>query len=252
MGDGLNNQLIGWYPKGPSYTAPTLALSAAATWLGMSFLQVKSLTLNAINIYVSAVNGILTNIDCSLCADASGVPNNTPIETVTKTTGLPTGAGVVQFSGFTTVLSANTRYWLVFKNNTAIPGTNYLTYQYGNTGTIQVSAGSENEFFGWSKVHTINSGTAWASSVLYNVCGLRLDFSDSSYSGNLIVGIGNPDSTDGSYGVVANAGVKFTAPLNVILNVIGVSMLIRKFGTPTGNLSFKVYNNTTLRGQTGI
>ncbi len=235
-------QLIGFAPPTPSNGVLTLALSAANTWLALSFVLAESKTLSKVKLLASAVAGTLgaTDLTCDIYSDSSGSPG-TSIESRNTVTATPTGAAWVEFTGFTTALTAGTRYWLVFKNANATPATNYPTFQWGGTDTSPFLLGSPSPSWGWTKKHTTD-GSTWITAAT-NVSGLKLEFSDASFNGLPVQAAGYV--TDYVYST-RELGTLITLPSTVKLNVRGMAMFLSKNGTPAGNLRYRIYDGTTL------
>jgi len=219
----------------------------------MSFVPDQGKTLSSVSIYCSAVAGTLGNISgtANLCGDASGIPNSgTIIETVTVPAGSwPAAGNWVTFSGFTTTLTAGTRYWIVFKNTSAAPATDYPTLRHGSSSTLTTFSNSSSAKWGWAKNSTTDSGATWPSSSV-GTAGLFIGYSDGSYDGLAVSDISG--GAAGTGGVYANreSGVVFTTPANAKLNVRGISFFVAYAGTPTGSVRYRLYEGTTLLATT--
>lgn len=247
--------MLGFWAN-PSTGQTTLGLNAAATWLAMSFVVDQAKTLNTVRLYLNTLTGspATSECTCDLYSDNGGVPN-VSIDGP-KSAGALTAGAWTTWSGFTTALTAGTQYWLVFKNTNATPASNFPTWRF-ITGTgsgrlaMPLGAGSTYQsaapLYGWCKVHTTNSGTAWATGAASGVGGMRLGFSDSTYDGLPIESLTAPNG--GAAGDRATgkqeAGVVFNVPANMIFNCRGAWMIARQVATP-GNLVFKLYQGTTL------
>lgn len=244
----LGAQAVGFLPT--TNVSVNLALNADNTQLAMSFVPDQNRTLSSVSIYGSAAAGTLGNIagTANLCADAAGLPNYTTIiETVTITAGnWPAAASRVTFSGFTTALTGGTRYWIIFKNTSSVPGTDYPTLQYAGNSGLPMYVGSSSAKWGWSKVHATDAAT-FTTSALTNVSGLFVGYSDGggSYAGLALNSINAAGSTTRVYSN-RESGVMFTTPANVKLNVRGVAFMAAPNGTPTGLLRYRLYQGTTL------
>ena len=236
-------QLLGFTPPTPSNAASSLILNAANTWCALSFVLAESKTLSKVKLYTTSVTGTLgsTDLTCDIYSDVSGSPG-TSVESRNTVTATPTGALWVEFTGFTTALTAGTRYWLVFKNVNATPTTNYLTYQWGSSDTSPFLLGSISPSWGWTKKHTTDAAATWISAQ-GNVSGLRLEFSDVSFNGLPVQALGY--STDYIYST-RELGVLLTLPSNAKLNVRGMALFLNKIGAPAGNLRYRLYDGTTL------
>lgn len=242
-------QYLGFVPasvNGP--TAQTLALSAAATWLAYGFTPSVSKTITGVRAFVSAVGGTLANTDlsCDVYSDTAGVPNASLGSTTTLTAAAPTGAAWLEWSGLSIALTAGTQYWNVIKNLNGVPATNFPTFRWLNQGIPSPLAMTNTSNWGWNKKHSVNSGGAWATAA-QAVAGYRVGYSDGSYDG--LPASNSASGTDLAFGST-EAGVKFTSPLNGVLNVSGLAFLTNKTASPTGNLRFRLYNNTSLLATT--
>lgn len=253
--------MLGWPITAMAGNASSLGLNAAATWLAYQFVPDQAKALSTARAYLLLKTGTPATTDCTcdLYSDSSGVPG-TSLESHAADS-VPASGNWMQWSGFATALTAGAAYWLVFKNANATPASNFPTYQWVasaagavagvmplGVGQYQLSGG----LFGWNKVHTTNSGAAWATGIMNGVGGFRLGFSDSTYAGFPSSGSTRPSSSsgtaDGSFGK-QEAGVRFNLPAGITFNVRGAWMPVVKNGTP-GNLSFKLWQGSTLLAQT--
>lgn len=244
--------------------ASSLALSSAATWVAFQFVPEQDKTLDGVRLYMVTKTGTLVgdttigDLSCEIYSDVNGIPSAS-IETKKAGTA-PASGNWVSWTGFTTALTAGVAYWLVFKNLNVTPGSNYPTYQWGGvtiSGSSSMGFGSTSNLnvsgvmYGWNKVHTTNSGTAWASSVQNGVAGPRIGYSDATYDGlpaSDMSRAGNQSSGDRAYGK-QEVGVKFSVPANAAFRIIGIAFQLQKVSTP-GALRFRLYQGTTLLGTT--
>ena len=235
--------VIGWMPLTPGSNVSTLALSGSDgnTWVALSFVAVEALTLTEVSAIVSALAGTGVTVTADLYSDgAAGLPNASidgPRSLSVSATGRNT------WTGFTTTLTAGVRYWIVFKNATATPQTNYPTFAW-YIGALGLYEGSP--IWGWSKCHTTN-GSTWATPGT-GVGGLGLKFTDAAvdrYAGFPIV---DYNLTSG-YKVYSarEFGVKFTTPANATLSLRGLSFYCSYSGAAEslGNLRFRLYAGDT-------
>lgn len=214
----------------------TQALNTATTYQAFSYPKIGTSYFTSFEIRVSAVTGTLTNISLEVQADASGVPSNTALETVTVTSSLPTGATNFTFTGAgTTSLTDGAIYWYVLKNNTPTPASNYYSVQYmtGHVSSALVSSGATN---GYAKAVSTD-GTNWTLGV-GGITGTIVGYSDASYDG--LASVNALATSDKAYGT-HEAGIQWTTPANVKYNVAGVGIYVRKGSSPTGNLTAKLY-----------
>lgn len=239
-------QRIGFTPpllsSTPSMT--TLALSAAATWLGYTFIPQSAKTLANVRAYLSAVSGTLaaSDITCSLYQTANSNLGGLTLLETQPCAAAPAAAGWYDWTDFTTALTAGLQFLLVFKNANASPGSNFPTFQYASsyTGTDPILSGTAGQGSGdgWLKSHSTNSGTSWGT-VVPSTGGWRVGYSDGSYDGLPISAAAT--SVDKVYGA-NESGVKFTAPSNAPLNVIGIAFAGDESGPPSFAPEFKLYN----------
>jgi hypothetical protein len=246
-------QYLGILPAGTAAPAvSTLALSAAATWLAFAFVPSESKTLNKVKIYVSAVSGTLTSFSCDVYSDSAGAPGSSLSSTSTVTTMPTTGSpGWTEFTGLSQALTAGTRYWLVFKNLTATPASNFPTVRFGNSAAVPLVLGGATAW-GWGKKHSTDSGSTWAGTAIAGSFGWRLEYSDGSFDGLPIEDSSTMSVSTGGVYSTRESGAIFTTPANCNWKVRGVVMFAQKVGTPTGNLRFRLYQGTTLLATTDV
>ncbi len=239
--------LLGFYvPTINTLGVTTLALNATATWLAMSFSVPKTLTLARLKIFCTAVGGTLagTDLTADIYSDAAGVPNASLVSSATLTN--PVSANTwSEFggvgTGFNQAITGGTQYWAVFKNLNGTAGTNFPTFQFGNSNVIsQVFSG----IYGWNKKQSANSGGAWITTVV--ACfGLRLEFTDGSFSG---FPFQNAAANASALGIYANRefGSRFTTDANSILKVAGLGMfLASSTGTPSQPLRLGLWTGAS-------
>lgn len=248
---------LGFIPTNPTVGSGTLALNAAATWLAIGFVALEDKTISKVKLYQSSQNGTNATSDCtcdiySAVTTATGVPN-TSVDGPKNATSTPAAGLWQEWSGFTTSIVRGQMIWFVFKNANGTPATNYPTYRYGLAGSAP-GPGQTNTFYGpaFFKVHTTDSGTAWATSLVRNSIGPRIEFSDGTFWGWPISAIASVATASGVYNA-RELGVVFTSPANVRLVVRGIAFgALHQTGTPTGNVRYRLYNNTTLLGTTEV
>ncbi len=237
--------------SGPS----TFALSGtpasggfSPTWLAYSWNPGESKTLSAVKVFCSAVGGTLTaaGLVCDIYSDTAGTGPNASLASSSTVTATPTGAAWVEFTGFSLALTAGTQYWIVLRNATATPGTNFPTYRYGAASQFANPALSEsNGLFGSGAVRTsTNSGTAWSSSTAAYSWGWRVQYSDGTYDGTPFSNIAAAAAASGAFGKQA-VGVQLVTPPGTVLNVRGAMLQFGKNGTP-GGAALKLYDGSTL------
>jgi hypothetical protein len=251
------------YPSVTYQNSSTLALNAAATWLAFSFVPQQGKNLSAVRLFLDTKTGSPTTAGCTaeLYSDASGVPNAS-LEGPISATSVPASGNWMgwTFAG-TSALTAGTQYWIVFKNSTATPASNFPTYRWHNGNAAASSiipnflstngASAAGPLYGWCKVHTVNSGAAWASTPNWGVGGLRIDYTDSTFDGMPVQTSLRPSSGTSTNRATGKQeiGVRFNLPANVTYNVIGIWFPAIKVGSP-GNLKFRLYQGSTLLATT--
>ena len=201
-------------------------------------------TLDKIRIYCTAVTN-LSSIVCEIRPEKSTGgcdTNGTSLATVTKTTGLPTGAGWVEFSGFNLATTAGRQYYAVLYNN-SVGTTPSITYQYHNGTQNQFLAGSSSSA-NFNKIHGTN-GSTFATAAGAYVSGITFIYTDGTRQG-LPTQVVSSGAASGFYSG-AETGMFFTVDNNTDINVAGVTAQMSTLqGTPTGNVVFKLYENSAL------
>lgn len=220
----------------------TNALNAPGTWYGLSFVA-DGQTLSAVRTYVSAVTGSLAAADISASlydsAGVNGAPG-TAIESGKLPTATITASGLYDFAGFTTALTAGQQYWIVFKNGSGSPASNYCTFLTANASLLPTLGAASFTGF-WGVGSSTNSGSTWSCSAHTN---LRVAYANGSFDG--IVFTGTPfRSNDLVYGS-RESGVVLKTPDNASLNVCGIAMqIVQGAGTPTGKVRFGLWEGAT-------
>jgi hypothetical protein len=223
-------------------------LSAAANRFALSFVPEATKTLSKVTIYLSGVTGTLgaNDLVADLFSDSASNPG-TSIESRNTVTTTPTGAGRCEWTGFTSSITAGTKYWFVVKNVNATPATNYATcrYFYDYVGPYDMAGSSG---WGWSKKESTNGGTSWTNTYYMGII-LRLEYSDGTFEGFPIDSITDTDTSAQTVYSSRESGNRLITP-NIILNVKGLSFFVGTGGTPTGDLRYRIYNGTNLLGTT--
>ncbi len=232
----------------------TIALSATATWVAFSFVPDQGSQLSKVKLYCNTKTGTLASTDCTcdLYSDASGIPNAS-IESRSSITSAVASATWVEWTGFSTTLTAGTRYWLVFKNANGTPASNFPTWFYSASGLGWNASGVATGVlgWGWDCVQTANSGSAWATQLKNMAVGPRLEFSDGTFAGMPVSDVNRPSGAASGFMAFGKqeVGVKITLPTNASLNIAGLAFGLAKTGTP-GAVRFRLYDGTTLLGTT--
>lgn len=235
----LIGAVVGWIPSIPLNTTTTLSLNAANTWLAFGFRLADTKILNKVKVRVSSVSGTLTSLSADIYSStAAGSPNASIESSTTVTGGMPTGASWIEFTGFTTSCDGGTQYWIVLKNLTGTPASNFPAFIYGGGSSLSASPPmSARGTQGWGKQHTTD-GSTWVT-FLQLAAFMRLEFSDGSFAGIPIQNI----ATNAVQMVYSSReyGVQFTSPA-ATLKVRGIAMHNNSsVGSPTQNPYFKLY-----------
>jgi hypothetical protein len=233
----LAKQILGFYPKTVA-TPSTLALNAASTWLGFSFVPEASLTLAEVSIFVSAIAGTLaaSDLTMSLYNDSgSGFPaSGAAVETHSPASAATAGTWM-RATGFATALTAGTPYWIVIKNANATPASNNFTVRYPASGGGPWVLGDNGGFYGWANARTTTGDGGWGTRNTLAIA-LRLKYADGSYAGYPVQNAAN--SADLVYST-RESGLKFTMPPNSKVNAAGILCDIGPLtGTPAGGARF--------------
>lgn len=243
---------IGFMPTFPSLGAGmrTFALNSATTYVAFNVRIPATKTLNKVKIYCSGTTGSPTaaGTTCGIHPDSSSAPNATATET-RQLAGVPSGSAWNEWTGFTTSMTADTQYWLVVKNGTATPGSNYATWQCAASVNVPLSysdSATFGNYFGWGARSTTD-GTTWSSGGNYynQVLGIRLEFSDGSFAGFPVSNVA-ADGTDTVYSA-REYGIKFTVPASwPTINIKRALFDIASSGTvPAGGMRYRIYTGAT-------
>lgn len=236
----------------------TLALSAAGIWLAMGFVPSATKTLLKARIYLDTKTGTPANTEMTadLFSDASGIPNASTEGPISADSAPASGSWMQWTFAGTSVVTINTQYWLAFKNTNASPGSNFPTYRIQASGGAAVGTLYPTPFdgyaatapmYGWAKVHTVNSGAAWGSSIVGATVGLRLEYTDGTFEGMPVVTQVRPSNGttgDRAFGT-QEVGVRFNIPAGVTFNAMRVGFPLIKVTTP-GDLTLKLWQGATL------
>jgi len=245
-----NNQLwaVPIYPFNISSTpaSGTLALKSATTFIAYSVILRQAATFNKFRFYGSGT-GTVNSVTIELQADnGSGSPSGTALDTGTITTYDNTIAWreCTNFTG-DQVLTAGTLYWVVIKNTTGTPASNYptVTFVYG---LLPLWTNTDSSQCRHAKKHTTD-GSTWSNQV-GNIISFMAGFTDGSWYGcpGQSGGYFDASGVDRAYDGVELGGV-MQVPDNVWLNVVGVWGWIRRASKP-GALRFKLYSGVSLLG----
>jgi hypothetical protein len=229
----------------------TLALNAAATQIAYGFVPGYSKTVNELRFYFSAAAGSLAAADtvAFIRTPASGGNPGTEVATAAGATAV-TGAGWVDFTGFSYAVTAGSKVFFGVKNVNANPGTNYPTVawlSYSNNIIPGFGTGQTTIVGSMSKVATTNTWTGITGAVGLAL-GWRVKYSDGTYEGAPFAPLYSPSSDwvyNGTGGSGNWRGVRFTWPNNIAGNVIGAYLPISRYNNPSGNLLAKLVTGGT-------
>lgn len=242
---GASPYLLG-LPILSNAAAQTLQVNAAATWLGLSFnAPPGNKTLARVRVFATAVAGTLGNTTQSLdiYSDSAGAPNASLVSSTTLTSPPVAASAWNEWGGASTglnlALTGGTQYWVVLKNNEAVPGTNFPTYGWVNGGAMPRNSGQA--ALAWSKKHSTNSGGAWGTAAA-GVMGLRLEYTDGTFDGFPIQNISA--ASQGAF-ATSEQGSNFQLPTGANLKVAGLAVVLWSVtGTPTNGLRLGLWNGT--------
>lgn len=200
--------------------------------------------LDKIRVYCTAASN-LSQVDCEIRPEKSTGgcnTNGTSLATVSKTTGLPTAAGWVEFSGFNLQTTAGVQYYAVFANRST-GTTPSITLQYAS-GIQQQPWGGLATASNFCKGHG-TGGVTFTTAVASGVTGLSFIYSDGSRQGLPTQMISSSSSTRIHNGV--ETGARFTISKDCSVNLAAVSACSSAIaGAPTGNVFLRIYEGTSL------
>lgn len=238
---GFNCRNIYGLISAASSNSSLFGLNSATTFLGFSFVCHKAIALAAMRVYVGIKSGSPNDIRASLYLDNNGIPNPSGAVAGTETTGASVSAvGWVGFDfniDYTDLISGQ-RYWVVLKNYTSTPASNYPTIAYGTPAFVG-GVVSDNPSWGFSKATTTTGDSGWGS--VSTGCGCVFELSDGSKYG---IPASASAATSISSGTT-EAGEVITAPTTGLV-VVGVDVILYKSGSPTGGCKVKLYVNRNL------
>ena len=238
-------------PQGGS----TFAMSAGPTGasgkqVAYGFIPSVNKTVTSLRIIVHSVNGTLptSSMEVDLVGDnGASVPASSTI--LASSTAWSSAFSGTNFwdtvTGFSYAVTAGTLYWFLLKNNNATSSTNYPTLAI-DSSNLQLFGYANNGAYGDKTYTTSNGGGSYAGSAGINA---RICYSDGTCVGAPLYMAG----TDTNKVYSSNySGLKWTltGSSTLLYNAIGVAMPAAKSGSPTGNVYFALYNNTTLLATT--
>lgn len=262
MAQNILGNAIGFLPQTPSSGMGTLALSAANTWLAMSFLG-NGKTVSTIDLFASALSGTLTAAQLTLdiySTNSTGDPNAS-VSGPHNCAAVP-ATGWNRWSSINYLTTDGTMYWVVIKNIHGTPASNNITLRFGFTAVGPVQLGTTSNLWGWNKNHTTD-GSAWTQEQR-GTMGMMVGYSDATYDGAPFSNIATAASGLGVYAArEVGALFSFAGPT---INVRAVCMYhLTNNGTPTNAARARIYSGSSatptlvatssggpLQGQTGI
>jgi hypothetical protein len=229
----------GYFVQPHQHFTANLDISNANLRVAFGFLSPPtSKTLNAIRVCWPNTTGTLTNIGRAAlhAADSNGRPSGAAIEEITFT---PAAANTTTtITGFTTVLTANTRYCIVFRNAAASPGSNFFSAPW-SWGTMVEE--------GWSFAYSDDAGSA------YRHCQqdaplLQLSFSDGSRWGpaHLRVVVGGLVGTGIEIYSNRICGVRYQPRAREVVRKVDTMLRLNGTFASAGAIICRIYNGTTL------
>jgi hypothetical protein len=246
-------------PSGGLPTGGSFIMNAATSRFAQGFMLAEQKTLSKVQIFFTGTSGLLTVNDAyaELWGDSGAGQPGTLTEarnTLSTNAGLP-AAGWNEWTGFTTVCSAFTQYYIVTRNANGTPATNNYTQRLLSSGAVLPDHNwSSLTRIGFTKWQSTDSGSTWTSGV-FNAAAVRLEFSDGTFAGFPISQV-TPNTTQTVY-AAREYGGRFTWPAGapgVYVRGAGLGFATN-LGTPTFGPAFKLYRGAsvpgTLLGTTG-
>lgn len=233
----------------------TKTCPSAADWFAFSYIPPANVTLQNVNIEISAVTGTLgaTDMSVDVYSDAGVAATKPNASLASSTTSSQQTAGFIKFggggTGYNFALTANTIYWFVLKNLNGTPASNFPTVRYGTSGTLAPGLNNNPcQMCPWIVSTTTNSGTAW-NNLYSNIPFVRLDFTDGSSSGIPLTGFAK-DATNTVFAARELGNIFLTQ--GVQMNIRGILAFVARTSTPTGNVRFGLWNCTGLSTCTNL
>jgi len=212
-----------------------------------TFIPTVSKTVSKVIVRVVSVTGTLApgdlRLDIMTSDTTAGKPTSTSLANSSTLTAVPTGASFIEFTGFNQAVTAHTKYHLVIRNQNASAGTNFATLLVGAADSGLIENGSTGGTWGWNYNISTNSGTSY-STLDNSLTSFRVEYTDGTFEGFPYFGAGN-DTTNIVYSG-REVGFKLTTPSNAKWRIKGLLFPVFKSGTPTGDVRFRLYNDTTL------
>lgn len=233
--------LIGMISYDPVSSAADNALNSADRWIAFSIIAPPAGdTPSKVMVYASGETGtVTTGISCEFYSDNAGVPG-TSLDASTGMTANCAAGTWLEFTGFDVALTGGTLYWVVIKNTTGTPASNYpeirsltlMTPMYfANTGVNTMKT-------------TADAGSTWTAATKTSCNNIRIQWGG-GYSGFPVSTQAAASSTYGVYDK-RELGVVFTTPAVGKMAVAGIAAVVSKTGTPTRALRLRLYEGVTL------
>jgi hypothetical protein len=222
---------------GAGYNYNSWQMNSGLYWNAASFLTLEAKTLSKIMFYISVITGNPTSLTCQLQTSSSNFPSGVTLETIVITPVV----GWNEVVGFSTALTAGTLYWIVLKNTSSTPTSNYMRVAY------MVDFYRKATHSGcWRQYRSNDGGTGWSG--YENTASFRVEYSDGAFDGATVTPGGELQNE--FYGVT-EIGVKFRTP-SIKLRVVGAFLPVYKSGTLPSRPFLKLYNDTSLLSTTNI
>lgn len=206
-------------------------------------------TLSKVKIRLNSVVGspAAADTELDLRNDSSGFPSGSSIEEK-DVSASPTGGAWNEWTGYTSALTAGTRYWLCLNNANGTPASNYFTVRVtdnSSAGTmVNPWSMSAQTRWGWQFCQSADSGATCATNQVPRF-GIRLEFSDGTFAGSALDPQTGVESTNKTY-AARELGVQFTTPADgPTLNIKCISFNNQLTGTaPAGGARYRLYTGT--------
>jgi hypothetical protein len=229
--------------------AYTAALNSADTWVAYQFqCPPAGATPSKVMVYCSAEAGTVTSgMTCEIYSNSSGGLPDSAVDINTGMTADCAASTWLEFTGFDAALTGGAAYWIVVKNTTGTPGTNYPTLRYYKSQIPYVGSYTAGVAeCDYAVRQTNDAGTGWASaSVRYHSGGWRIEYSDGGVQGLPISAVTNASTGTAVYDAREH-GALFTTPANAKMRVVGAIFGCNKTGSPTSKYRLRLYKGDTL------
>jgi hypothetical protein len=199
-------------------------------------------------VYCSAKAGVVAiTATCEIYSNSAGGLPNAAVDINTGITAAIAAGNWIEFTGFDAALTGGATYWIVVKNTTETPGTNYPTLRYFKShipfaGSLTSGVGECD----YAVRQTTDAGTGWASATLRYYCsGWRIEYSDGGVQGLPISAVTNASAGTAVYDAREH-GALFTTPANAKMRVVGAIFGCNKAGSPTSKYRLRLYKGDTL------